>query len=107
MNAETGYSVQFPIPRVYPPGYARARPLFALSAAGGRRREVPRITNVAYPRRPFFLCFARDLVSLPAPVACESLNSISSAHDRLPVREHRTTPEYGREQNGFAVGANG
>jgi hypothetical protein len=53
----TARSFQFPIPRVYPPGYARARPLFALSAAGGRRREVPRVTNVHDPRRSFSASF--------------------------------------------------
>jgi hypothetical protein len=76
---------QFPIPRVYPPGYARARPLFALSAAGAGEREVPRVTNVHDPRRSFFLSLPRGHVSVPALVARE-LNSISSAHHRLRFR---------------------
>jgi hypothetical protein len=63
----TARSSQFPIPRVYPPGYARARPLFALSAAGAGEREVPRVTNVHDPRRSFFLSFARGHIKRTSP----------------------------------------
>jgi hypothetical protein len=95
---------QFPIPRVYPPGYARARPLFALSAAGAGEREVPRITNVHDPRRLFF-CLPRGHVSLPALVA-RNLKHLSSAHDRLRFRQHGTTGTFEDVQKAFAKEAN-
>jgi hypothetical protein len=101
----TARSSQFPIPRVYPPGYARARPLFALSAAGAGEREVPRVTNVHDPRRSFFLSFARGHISVPALVARE-LNSISSAHHRLRFRMHGTTGTFEDVQKAFAKEAN-
>jgi hypothetical protein len=90
----TARSFQFPIPVADSPEGRGARPLFALSAAGGRRREVPRITNVADPRRSFFLSFARGHISSPALVAC-NLKPLSSAHHRLRFRQHGSTGELG------------
>jgi hypothetical protein len=86
----TARSFQFPIPRVYPPGYARARPLFALSAAGAGEREVPRVTNVHDPRRSFFLSLPRGHVSLPALVARESqLDLLCTSPSPVPTGNHR------------------
>jgi hypothetical protein len=100
----TARSFQFPIPVANSPEGRGARPMNPPSA-GGRRGEK-RVTSVALPRRPFFLSFSRDLVSSPAQIAC-NLKPISSAHDRLRFRMHGTTRSAEREQNGFAVGANG
>jgi hypothetical protein len=96
---------QFPILVAFSPEGHEARPMNPPSAGAGER-EVPRVTNVHDPRRSFFLSFARGHISVPALVARE-LNSISSAHARLRFRQQRTTRSAGREQNGFAVGANG
>lgn len=114
---------QFPIPVRPPPGGCGARPLFALRAAGGRRC-AERITNVRNPRRSFFsflpdrvrtpavgaavrlpapgrkieralFCLPGDLVSSPAQIAREILNSVSSAHHRLRFRQHGSTGELG------------
>jgi hypothetical protein len=96
---------QFPIPVANSPEGRGARPMNPPSAGAGER-EVPRVTNVHDPRRSFFLCFPRGHISVPALVAREILNSISSAHHRLRFRQQGTTGTFEDVQKAFAKEAN-
>jgi transcriptional regulator with XRE-family HTH domain len=135
MHVEPAYPLHFPILAAYSPEGHEARPMNPPSA-GGRRREVPRITNVADPRRPFFLSFLPDRVRTPAVGAAvrlpapgrkierahsfclpgdlisspaqiaRNLKPLSSAHHRLRFRMHGTTGTFEDVQKDVAKEAN-